>query len=251
MGSRPGGAVTTAEAAAAVPLPDWVAAVPLPPALRGDFQLPSAFEYGATFAWALSGALVGARRGYDGAGLTALALVSATGGGLLRDGLFLQQGPPAVVRSPVYLALVAVAALIVLVAGGRVQRLRPFDQVVGVVDAVGLGAYAVVGTQLAVAAGLTLLGAGLVGVVNAVGGGLLRDVLVRREPDLFRPGTLTATAAALGVALYLALTAGLGLAQALAGWITVAAVLAARLLSLRFGLTTSAAAGFGPPAPGE
>jgi uncharacterized membrane protein YeiH len=243
--------VTPAEAAAAVPLPDWVAAVPLPAALRGDFQLPPAFEYGATFAWALSGALVGARRGYDGAGLTALALVSATGGGLLRDGLFLQQGPPAVVRSPVYLALVAVAALIVLVAGGRVQRLRPFDQVVGVVDALGLGAYAVVGAQLAVAAGLTLLAAGLVGVVNAVGGGLLRDVLVRREPDLFRPGTLTATAAALGVALYLALTAGLGVDQALSGWVTVAAVLAARLLSLRFGLTTRPAAGFETPPPGD
>jgi uncharacterized membrane protein YeiH len=247
--------VTLAEAVAAVPLPGWVAnllaALPLPPALQGAFQLPPAFEYGATLAWGLSGALVGARRGYDGAGLTALALVSATGGGLLRDGLFLQQGPPAVVRSPVYLGLVAAAALAVLVAVRRVQRLRRFDQVVGVVDAVGLGAYAVVGTQLAVAAGLTLLGAGLVGVVNAVGGGLLRDVLVRREPDLFRPGTLTGTAAALGVALYLGLTVGLGLAQALAGWTTVAAVLGTRLLSLRFGLTTRPAAGFGPPPPGD
>ena len=119
------------------------------------------------------------------------------------------------------------------------------------VDALGLGAYAVVGAQLAVAAGLTLLAAGLVGVVNAVGGGLLRDVLVRREPDLFRPGTLTATAAALGVALYLALTAGLGVDQALSGWVTVAAVLAARLLSLRFGLTTRPAAGFETPPPGD
>jgi uncharacterized membrane protein YeiH len=137
------------------------------------------------------------------------------------------------------------------VAGRRVQGLRRFDQLVGVVDALGLGAYAVVGAQLAVAAGLTLLAAGLVGVVNAVGGGLLRDVLVRREPDLFRPGTLTATAAALGVALYLALTAGLGFEQALSGWVTVAAVPVTRLLSLRFGLATRPAAGFEPPARGD
>ena len=49
---------------------------------------------GSSFIWAVSGALLAARRGYDLTGIGAVALVSATGGGLLRDNLFLQQGPP-------------------------------------------------------------------------------------------------------------------------------------------------------------
>jgi uncharacterized membrane protein YeiH len=60
----------------------------------------------------------------------------------------------------------------------------------GVVDAIGLGAYAVVGMTLALKAGLSLPGVVLVGLVNAVGGGILRDVLMRREPNMFLPGTL-------------------------------------------------------------
>ena len=112
------------------------------------FLLPPFFEFGATFLWTVSGALLGARQGYDIIGIMMLALVSSTGGGLLRD------------------------------------------------DALGLGAYAVVGMNRAEAAGLSLLGVALVGMVNAVGGGLLRSVLLAREPRLFRPGTLEAAAAA-------------------------------------------------------
>jgi hypothetical protein len=53
------------------------------------------FDLGASFIWAVSGALLAAGRGYDLTGIYAIALVSSTGGGLLRDGLFLQEGPPA------------------------------------------------------------------------------------------------------------------------------------------------------------
>lgn len=61
------------------------------------FTVPFYFDYGETFVWSVSGALI-ARRGHDLSGVAALALVSATGGGLLRDGLFLQNGPPALVQ---------------------------------------------------------------------------------------------------------------------------------------------------------
>lgn len=79
------------------------------PEPSGFFQLPLWLDYGATFLWAISGALVAARRGYDIAGVFTIALVTATGGGLLRDGLFLQNGPPELVQSPAYLVLVVVA----------------------------------------------------------------------------------------------------------------------------------------------
>ncbi|HWO02577.1 MAG TPA: TRIC cation channel family protein [Blastocatellia bacterium] len=87
------------------------------------FTVPFYFDYGATFVWSVSGALIAARRGYDIAGVSALALVSATGGGLLRDGLFLQNGPPALVRTPVYLLIVWLHDLSVLsLAAGDARR---------------------------------------------------------------------------------------------------------------------------------
>ena len=55
------------------------------------------------------------------------------------------------------------------------------------------------------AAGLSDLGAVLVGLVNAVGGGVLRDIITREEPVLFKPGQFYATAAAIGSALYVGL----------------------------------------------
>ena len=71
------------------------------------FLLPPFFDYSATFLWAISGAVLGARRGYAIIGIITIALVSSTGGGLLRDGLFIQDGPPVLVRTQVYLWLIA------------------------------------------------------------------------------------------------------------------------------------------------
>jgi len=154
------------------------------------FHLPPYFDYGATFLWALSGALLAARKGYAIPGILTVSFVSSVGGGLLRDGLFLQSGPPMVVQTPWYLGLIGAAVLVILLLGGRIQRLHHLPHLIGLVDAIGLGAYAVVGMSMALAAGLSLPGVVLVGVVNSVGGGILRDVLMRREPSMFLPGTL-------------------------------------------------------------
>jgi uncharacterized membrane protein YeiH len=208
------------------------------------FAVPLYFDYGATFLWAVSGALVAARRGYDIAGIVALALVSATGGGLLRDGLFLQNGPPALVRTPAYLLIVAGAALLVLLFGARLQRLRFFSRLIDTVDALGLGAYAVVGMQLSLAAGLSLPGVALVGVVNAVGGGVLRDVLLRQDPVIFKPGTLMAAAAMAGCLVYLAMTKGLGAPSYVAAWVTIAVAYVVRTLSVRYDVRTQPLSGF-------
>ena len=82
------------------------------------------------------------------------------------------------------------------------QLNRPASLAVLIFDAAGLGAYAVVGADRAMAAGLSDLGAILVGLVNAVGGGVLRDVITREEPILFKPGQYYATAAVIGSVLY-------------------------------------------------
>jgi len=202
------------------------------------------FDYGATFIWAVSGALVAARQRFDLVGLCAIALVSSTGGGLMRDGLFLQNGPPMLVQSPWYIMLALVGALLVFFLGGRVHKSRYFTQTVGMFEALGLGAYAVIGMQKASALGLSTLGIVLVGLVNAVGGGVLRDVLVSREPQVFKPGTLNVSAAAAGCACYLVLVQGFAIDTSIAAWVTIAITFSLRAISVRFNIHTNPTTGF-------
>lgn len=209
-----------------------------------EFQLPLALDYGATLLWAISGGLIAARRGYDVTGIFILALVSSTGGGLIRDGLFLQQGPPVLVTNPIYLAIVAVASVLVLLIGLRVQRLPFLHRLVSIVDAIGLGGYAVVGIQKARLAGLSPLGMILVGVVNAVGGSLLRDVLMWQEPELFKPGSLLASASLIGCIAFLIMTASLQVKVIPAAWLTIGLVFALRMLAVQLGWKTRPAIGF-------
>ena len=208
------------------------------------FTVQLLFDYGATFAWALSGALIAARRGYDVFGVTVVALVSATGGGLLRDGLFLQNGPPALARTPDYLLIVIAVVLLVRVIGGWLNELRYLPPAIEVVDALALGAYAVVGMRLAIDAHLSLPAVMLVGVINAIGGGLLRDVLMRQEPEVFKPSTLMALAVLASTLVYLILDQGLGLSPLAAALPTVVAAALIRAASVQYDLRTRTVPGF-------
>lgn len=196
------------------------------------------FDWTATFLWAASGALLAARRGYDILGIAIIALVSACGGGLLRDGIFLQNGPPLVVRSPVYLGLVGIATLAVVIFGRHLRGSRSFYRVVTIVNAIGLGAYAVVGMNLAIAANLPVFGVIFVGTVNAVGGSVLRDILMGDLPPmLFRPSVLLGLVSLAGCVLF-EIFIRCGIDKEFAGLLTVALVFSLRLLALRFNVST-------------
>jgi len=207
------------------------------------FLLPRYFDYTATFLWAISGALLGARRGYAILGIATVALVSSTGGGLLRDGIFLQT-IPVLVKTPVYLYLIVAAVILVMLFGGRLQHMPQLGHFVGLIDAAGLGAYAVVGMNLALAVGLPLIGVAVVGMVNAVGGGILRDVLNREEPHMFKPGTLEESSALIGCIAFIALIKLTPVGQFIAAWLTIALVFAIRLIAIRFHIQTKALAAF-------
>ncbi|MBA4187517.1 MAG: hypothetical protein C0467_05805 [Planctomycetaceae bacterium] len=194
-------------------------------------QLPIEFDVLATFVSAVAGALVAVRRRYDYVGVFALAFVSGLGGALLRDGVFLQNGPPAVVRDNRILLAVLAATLVVI---GINQLGRRLSLLVLIFDTIGLGVYAVVGADRAQAAGLGQLGAVLVGVVNAVGGGMMRDVLTREEPVIFKPGQLYGLAALVASALYVAVTTVLDGAEELAALIAAVAGIVLRFLAVRY-----------------
>ena len=195
-----------------------------------DATLERALDLSGVFIFALSGASLAARRRFDVIGILALAIATGLGGGILRDSL-LGELPPAALRDQRYLVMPVVAALIVVGAHRTVERMsRP----VGVSDAGGLGLFCVVGSARALDHGLDVFPAVLLGVMTAVGGGVIRDVLAREVPSVFRsdnalyaiPATLGAAATALAWS-----HDALGAIEATA---IAIAVVVMRLLAMRF-----------------
>jgi uncharacterized membrane protein YeiH len=197
--------------------------------------LPIGLDLAAVFLFALTGAWAAVKRDYDFVGVTALAFVVGVGGGLIRDGVFLQQGAPAAVQDVRYLWAVLAATVVGVLLHPVAGRL---DRFIAVVDAAGLGAYAVVGVQKSLAAGIPLAGAVLVGVVNAVGGGLIRDVLVREEPLFFKPGQFYALAALAGCIIFVSLLEFAQLRFEYAAWSAIAATFVFRMLAIEFNWRT-------------
>jgi uncharacterized membrane protein YeiH len=133
-------------------------------------------------------------------------------------------------------------AVIAAVAVGAItHRLADrFEQGIGYVDAAATGAYGVYGANKALLAGLPSEAALLVGVCNAVGGGLIRDVLVREEPVLLKPGTLFAIAALAGCFCFVVLSYEYGIDVQTAAWIGIMLTLLIRMLAVRFNWSTRA-----------
>ncbi len=208
------------------------------------FLLPPYFDYFATFLYAISGALLGARKGYALLGIITVAIVSSTGGGLLRDGLLIQDGPPVILRTSNYLVIISMAVLTVLTFGKYIQKFQHFRYIVSIVDAIALGAYAVVGMNRAIFAGLSFPGVIVVGMVNSVGGGILRDVLMRKEPSMFQPGTLEESSALIGCILFVILVGGFHVKQYDASWLVIAVVFIIRILAIRYQIRSVALKSF-------
>ncbi|MCE3555248.1 TRIC cation channel family protein [Pseudonocardia sp. RS11V-5] len=142
-----------------------------------------ALELGGVFAIAALGAELGRRRGLNGLAVTLFAMVSALGGGLVRD--LAMGAPPVAVHSFGDPAAALAAGLAVAVLGRHVPRvLVPLR----VVEAVGLGVLCVNGTARALAVGQTPVAAAALGFVTVVGGGIVRDSLTGRAPGVFRRG---------------------------------------------------------------
>jgi uncharacterized membrane protein YeiH len=154
-----------------------------------------ALNLAGTFVFGLSGGLAAVRANLDLFGVVVLAAVVGLAGGIARDVLI--GTPPATFRDWRYLAAAAAAGLVCFFAGGVLDRA---ERGVMVFDALGLGLFAVTGASKALQYGLGPVQAILLGAVTGVGGGLLRDVLLREIPTVLRQG-LYAVPALLGAAV--------------------------------------------------
>ena len=155
----------------------------------------TAVEVLATAAFALSGILEAARKRLDAVGVAVVAFLAAFGGGTLRD-VLLDRRPFFWVEHPWYLwglfALTAVA-----LAWMRTRHFHPTERAMQWADALGLGLFAAAGTQMALQAQMPAIVAVLMGVVTAIFGGVLRDIVCNEIPSALhdhRPYALCAFA---------------------------------------------------------
>ncbi|HEV6953100.1 MAG TPA: TRIC cation channel family protein [Promicromonospora sp.] len=180
------------------------------------------------FFFAVSGSLLAVRRQFDIIGSLLLGTCVGLGGGILRD-VILDVGVPRAFDSPVYLAPPVLAAVIVYFFAHVVQR---FHDVLLTFDAGGMALFSVTGTLVALDAGMNHTAASILGVVTAVGGGVIRDVVANDVPQIFRARGLYAIPALLGAGLT-ALTSWLGWFGLPTAWAIAAVVFSLRMVSLR------------------
>ncbi len=170
-------------------MPDPVPVAELAPLL-------TTLDLTGVFVFALSGALVAVRQALDIFGVIVLAGATGLGGGLLRD-VLIGDVPPVALTDWRYLVVPVVAGLVAFAAHPAVGRM---ERSITVSDAGGLALFCVVGAVKAYDAGLSVLAAALLGVVAAIGGGMIRDVLAGRVPVVFG-GELYAIPALAGAAV--------------------------------------------------
>jgi uncharacterized membrane protein YeiH len=156
-----------------------------------------ALDLTGTFAFALNGALTGRKAArLDIIGMLTLGMITALGGGIMRD-ILINALPPATFRSWPYLPVAAGGALIVFFFS---RQLCQFALPILLLDAAGLSLFCVTGATKALDYGLGAVPAVLLGAVTAVGGGTIRDVLVRQVPTVLTSG-LYAVPALAGAAI--------------------------------------------------
>ena len=180
-------------------------------------------------AFAISGALVGVRRNLDILGVVVVGAFTGTGGGILRDLLLGVHPPVSFVHWP-NLAVAVAGSLVVFFVHPGLAGIRRLEVVF---DAFGLGLFSANGAALAAASGATPMTAVLIGAITAIGGGVIRDVLVNTVPvvltrELYAVSALTGAGLAVAV---LAAGGGVVIASLVGG----AAAITLRLVSVARG----------------
>ena len=196
-------------------------------------ELIYALEIIGAAAFAVSGAMAALEHEADIFGVIFLAVVTALGGGVIRD-LLLGLTPPKMFVSYVYLAVAAVAALVVF-ADAYIRREKyrkhrdKLDSINNMFDAVGLAVFTVSGMNTAMQQSDNVLLILVLGMSTGVGGGMLRDMMINKMPKVLRK-RVYAVASLLGGGVYYGLFA-LGVHETIAAVSGMALIIALRVLA--------------------
>lgn len=176
-------------------------------------------------AFAVSGAFVGVDKKLDIFGVVFLAAVTALGGGFIRDAL-LGTTPAAALTDWRYLVVPLVVGLVVFFVHPAVARL---SRLFLLADAAGVGLFAVAAARKALDHGVGAAGACGIGLITAIGGGLLRDVLVSEIPSVLHDREIYAIPALVAAAMVV-VGDGTGLDNVTVAVVSIAAAFALRVL---------------------
>jgi uncharacterized membrane protein YeiH len=162
--------------------------------------LQTILNYVGIAVFAAAGATVGVRKGFDLFGIVVLGVLTGTGGGILRD-LLLDRPAYSVEHWP----NITIAVIAVVIATPFAHVIIRMNTAVLILDAIGMGFFATSGAAIAVDEGASWFAAALVGMLSAIAGGMLRDVVAREVPLVMGPDDLYAIPAMLGAATYVAI----------------------------------------------
>ncbi len=158
-------------------------------------SLPDLFRFidlTGVFLNGIIGGRLARQKRFDAVGFAVLAIMSALGGGMVRDTL-LQAGPPVALTDPYYLGTALVGALIAFL--WKLDS-RLATRMIVVADGIVLGTWAATGAGKTLALGFGIMPAIMLGMITAVGGGMIRDVSAGNVPMVFGGNNLYATPAA-------------------------------------------------------
>ncbi len=195
------------------------------------FVIPLWMDLLAVAVGSVQGAAFGAQfrdRRLDLLGVAIIGIATGFGGGIIRD-ILLGQVPRAL-ESNWYLPVAVVAALLGMLLQRLVHRMRV---TINVLDAVAIGMFCALGTTKALAFGLPVVPAIFVGSIAAVGGGILRDMLLGVPISIMQVGSLYAVAAIVGATTLVVLHA-LGVDTFVAGLVGVVVTFGVRVLAMAF-----------------
>lgn len=182
-----------------------------------------------TFVFGLSGGLAGVRARLDLLGVVVLSFAVGLAGGIIRD--LLIGVPPATFRDGRYLAAAAAAGLVSFIARPALERV---DRALTFFDAIGLGLFCVTGASAALVHHLGPVQSIILGAITGVGGGMVRDLLLRQIPNILRTD-LYAVPALLGAAV-LVVAHQAGARSALFPLLAAGVCVAIRLTAVRYGI---------------
>ena len=196
-------------------------------------------EYIGIFAFAVSGSMVAIDKEADYIGVLLMSLVTSFAGGIMRD-VFLGANPPRFFTDfAVYIIICVLTSVAVIIFASVCKRAfihyeHRIGAFINVIDALGLGAFAVGGVMISVEMGFSSpLVAISMGVISSVGGGLTRDLILRDIPFIIRK-RVYALASLLGSAVYYVLAVALSLDPLLASIIGVSSTFALRVFATVF-----------------
>ncbi len=201
-------------------------------------QLPAAIhalDLFGTAVFALTGALRALTKKLDLMGAVVLAIVTAMGGGMMRDAL-IGRHPPAAFADQTYLLIAIIVGILAFFWG---RHLHEQENWLITFDAIGLGVFTLVGATVADQAGLGPVGVIFIAMLTSTGGGALRAMLVAEIPFILKK-EIYASASLFGALAYLGLTQ-LALPDTLVVWGVILITTGTRLLAWRLNLSLPSA----------